>query len=208
MLLYQHLFWWFGHPEVYLIFIPGTAIVSTIVATFTRRKLFGYLALVLSIGRHRVHWLRTLGTSHVRDRLAADEPSFFTAASMMIAIPTGAQFFCWIATICTGKLVLKTPMWWVFGFFFVFIIGGMTWRVACLRARGLAGARYVLRRRPLPLRADRRSGVPALRSDVLLVPQGHRPNAQRKARTGQLLALLRRLQSHLLSDAPARTRVG
>ena len=72
-LLYQHLFWFFGHPEVYIIFIPGTGIVSTIIAAFSRRKIFGYLALVLSTVATGVHWLRRLGASHVRDRLAAAE---------------------------------------------------------------------------------------------------------------------------------------
>jgi cytochrome c oxidase subunit I len=126
VLLYQHLFWWFGHPEVYIIFIPGTVIVSTIVTTFSRRHIFGYLALVLSIIAIGfiafglwVHHMFATGIPQMSE-------SFFTAASMMIAIPTGTQIFCWLATIATGKVVLKTPMWWVLGFFFVFIIGGMT----------------------------------------------------------------------------------
>ena len=126
VLLYQHLFWWFGHPEVYLIFIPGTAIVSTIVATFSRRHAFGYLVLVLSLVSTAflafglwVHHMFATGIPQIAE-------SYFTAASMMIAIPSGAQIFCWIATIATGRVVLKTPMWWVLGFFFVFIMGGMT----------------------------------------------------------------------------------
>ena len=71
-MLYQHLFWFFGHPEVYIIFIPGTGIVSTIIATFSRRRIFGYTALVLSHGRHRIYRLRAVGTSHVCHRPAAD----------------------------------------------------------------------------------------------------------------------------------------
>jgi len=126
VLLYQHLFWWFGHPEVYLIFIPGTAVISTIVTTFSRRHVFGYLVLVLSLVATGfmafglwVHHMFATGIPQIAE-------SYFTAASMMIAIPTGAQIFCWIATIATGKVVLKTPMWWAIGFFFVFIMGGMT----------------------------------------------------------------------------------
>ncbi len=126
VLLFQHLFWWFGHPEVYIIFIPGTAIVSTIVATFSRRHVFGYMALVLSLIATGfiafglwVHHMFATGIPQMSE-------GFFTAASMMIAIPAGTQIFCWLATILTGKVVLKTPMWWVLGFFFVFIIGGMT----------------------------------------------------------------------------------
>ena len=126
VLLFQHLFWWFGHPEVYLIFLPGTAIVSTIVATFSRRHIFGYLVLVLALVATGfmafglwVHHMFATGIPQIAE-------SYFTAASMMIAIPTGAQIFCWIATLATGKVVLKTPLWWVLGFFFIFILGGMT----------------------------------------------------------------------------------
>ncbi len=125
-LLYQHLFWFFGHPEVYIIFIPGTGIVSTIVAAFSRRKVFGYTALVLStvatgfIGFGVwVHHMFATGLPQMSD-------SFFTAASLMIVVPTGVQFFCWIATLWGGRLHFELPMWWVGGFFFVFLIGGLT----------------------------------------------------------------------------------
>jgi cytochrome c oxidase subunit I+III len=126
VLLYQHLFWWFGHPEVYIIFIPGTAIVSTIVTTFSRRHMFGYLMVVLALVATGfmafglwVHHMFATGIPQIAE-------SYFTAASMTIAIPTGAQVFCWIVTLATGKVVLKPPLWWVIGFFFVFIMGGMT----------------------------------------------------------------------------------
>jgi cytochrome c oxidase subunit I+III len=126
VLLYQHLFWWFGHPEVYLIFIPGTAIVTTIITTFSRRHIFGYLVLVLSLVATGflafglwVHHMFATGIPQIAE-------SYFTAASMMIAIPSGAQIFCWISTLATGRVVLKTPLWWVLGFFFTFIMGGMT----------------------------------------------------------------------------------
>jgi cytochrome c oxidase subunit I+III len=125
-LLYQHLFWFFGHPEVYIIFLPGTGIVSTILAAFSRRKVFGYLALVLSTVATGfvgfgvwVHHMFVTGLPQM-------SLSFFTAASLMIVIPTGIQFFCWLTTVCTGKLNLKTPLLWVFGFFFVFLIGGLS----------------------------------------------------------------------------------
>src|SRR4051795_4434804 len=125
-LLWQHLFWFFGHPEVYIIFIPGTGIVSTIIAAFSRRKMFGYLGLVLAtvatgfIGFGVwVHHMFATGLPQMSD-------SFFTAASLMIVIPTGVQFFCWIATLWGGRLHFELPMWWVGGFFFVFLIGGLT----------------------------------------------------------------------------------
>ncbi len=125
-LLWQHLFWFFGHPEVYIIFLPGTGIVSTIVTTFSRRHIFGYLPVVLSLVSTAfigfglwVHHMFATGLP----QLGA---SFFTAASIMIAIPTGIQFFCWIATMWNGRVWLRTPMLWIFGFFFVFLVGGMT----------------------------------------------------------------------------------
>jgi cytochrome c oxidase subunit I len=125
-LLFQHLFWFFGHPEVYIIFIPGTGIVSTIVATFARRPLFGYLAVVLSLVSTAfigfglwVHHMFATGLP----RLGA---SFFTAASIMVAIPTGLQFFCWIATLWSGTVVIRAPLLWLMGFFFVFLLGGLT----------------------------------------------------------------------------------
>jgi heme/copper-type cytochrome/quinol oxidase subunit 1 len=125
-ILWQHLFWFFGHPEVYIIFIPGSGIVSTLVATFSGRRMFGYLAVVLALVSTAfmgfglwVHHMFVTGLP----QLGA---SFFTAASIVIAIPTGIQIFCWIATMWSGKVVLKTPMLWTLGFFAVFVVGGLT----------------------------------------------------------------------------------
>jgi cytochrome c oxidase subunit 1 len=125
-LLWQHLFWFFGHPEVYIIFIPATGIVSSIVVAFSRRHAFGYLALVLALVSTAfigfglwVHHMFATGLPQLGE-------SFFTAASIMIAIPSGIQIFCWIATMWSGRLTIRTPMLWVLGFFWVFLIGGMT----------------------------------------------------------------------------------
>jgi cytochrome c oxidase subunit 1 len=125
-LLYQHMFWFFGHPEVYIIFIPGSGLVSTLVTTFSRRAMYGYLAVVLSLVSTAfmgfglwVHHMFATGLP----QLGAN---FFTAASMMIAIPTGIQFFCWIATMWGGRIVFKTPMLWTLGFFAIFLLGGLT----------------------------------------------------------------------------------
>ena len=124
--LWQHLFWFFAHPEVYIIFIPGTGLVSTIVSVSSRRPVFGYLAIVVSLAATAfmgfslwVHHMFATGLPHLGE-------GFFTAASMMIAIPTGTQIFCWIATMWSGRLKITVPMLWVLGFFFIFIIGGMT----------------------------------------------------------------------------------
>jgi cytochrome c oxidase subunit I+III len=125
-LLWQHMFWFFGHPEVYIIFLPGTGITSTLVSTFSRRPSFGYVVLVLSLVSTAfmgfglwVHHMFATGLPQLGE-------SFFTAASIMIAIPTGLQFFCWIATMWGGRVVLRTPMLWVLGFLVVFLVGGLT----------------------------------------------------------------------------------
>jgi cytochrome c oxidase subunit I+III len=125
-ILYQHLFWFFGHPEVYLIFLPAQGLMSTIIPTFSGRPIVGYTALVLSLVSTAfmgfglwVHHMFAVGLPDVG-------ASFFTAASMMIAIPSGVQIFCWIATIWSGKVRLETPMLFALGFFVVFILGGMT----------------------------------------------------------------------------------
>src|SRR5207249_3446518 len=125
-LLYQHLFWFFGHPEVYIIFIPGTGMVATIISTFSKRKIFGYLALVLALVSTGfigfglwVHHMFVTGIPQLGE-------SFFTAASIIIAVPTGIQVFCWIATLWDGQVSIKSPLLFVLGFFFVFVIGGLT----------------------------------------------------------------------------------
>jgi len=125
-LLWQHLFWFFGHPEVYIIFIPATGFVSSILPTFTRRPVFGYLAIVLSlisIGFLSfglwVHHMFATGLPQLGS-------SFFTASSMMIAIPSGIQIFCWIATLWGGRPIFATPLLFVLGFIFTFVIGGLT----------------------------------------------------------------------------------
>src|SRR3954447_2794285 len=125
-LLYQHLFWFFGHPEVYIIFIPATGFVATIVETFSGRRMFGYSALVLSM----------IATGFigfglwVHHMFATPLPnlgrSFFTASSMMIAIPNGVQIFCWIATLWGGRVRLTVPLLFIGGFFINFVIGGLT----------------------------------------------------------------------------------
>jgi cytochrome c oxidase subunit I+III len=125
-LLWQHLFWFFGHPEVYIIFLPALGFVSSIVAAFARRPVFGYTPVVLSLIATGflafglwVHHMFTTGLP----QLGA---SFFTAASMLIAIPSGTQIFCWIATLWGGRPQFRTPLLFVLGFFFIFVLGGMT----------------------------------------------------------------------------------
>src|SRR6478609_3577165 len=126
-LLWQHLFWFFGHPEVYIIFLPGLGMISQILPTFCRRRIFGYFALLLALA---VTAFLAFGL-WVHHMFATGLPpvgmSFFTAASIFIAIPTGLQIFCWIATIAgSGDVRFASPMLFITGFFFIFIIGGLT----------------------------------------------------------------------------------
>ncbi len=125
-LLWQHLFWWFGHPEVYIILVPGLGFISSIVTVFSRRPMFGYTAIVLSLIATGIIsfglWVHHMFTTGVPELGS----SFFTAASMLIAIPAGVQIFCWIATIWGGRPVLRTPLLFVIGFIIVFVIGGIS----------------------------------------------------------------------------------
>jgi len=125
-LLWAHLFWLFGHPEVYIVFLPAAGVVSTIVPVFARRPLVGYRWVVvslISIGFISfglwVHHMFTLG-------IPALAQAFFSAASMLVGIPTGIQLFAWIATLWTGRPVWRVPMLWVTGFLVVFVAGGLT----------------------------------------------------------------------------------
>jgi cytochrome c oxidase subunit 1 len=125
-ILYQHLFWFFGHPEVYIIFIPALGIVSMIITTFTQRPTFGYIALVLSLFATGF-----IGFSvWVHHMFATGLPqmglTFFTVASMIITIPTGVQIFCWIAALWKGRPRFATPLLFVIGFVVIFVFGGLS----------------------------------------------------------------------------------
>jgi cytochrome c oxidase subunit I len=126
VLLWQHLFWFFGHPEVYIIFLPAVGMISTIVATFASRPVFGYLPLVLALVATGilafglwVHHMFVTGLPRLGE-------SFFTASSMAIAVPSGLQIFCWLATLWNGRPVVATPLLFVLAFFFTFVLGGLT----------------------------------------------------------------------------------
>ena len=152
-LLYQNLFWIFGHPEVYILILPGMGIVSEILPVFSRKPLFGYRVVVFSgIAIGFLGW--GVWAHHMfATGLGPVAVSAFGLSTMLIAIPTGVKIFNWLATVWGGAVRLRTPMLFALGFIAQFTIGGLSGVMHSIVPSRHAADRHLLRRRALPLRA-------------------------------------------------------
>ena len=203
-MLWQHLFWIFGHPEVYILILPAFGIVSEVLPVFSRKPLFGYAAMVFSgvfiaflgFGVWSHHMFAT-GMGPIAD-------TFFSLATMLIAIPTGVKIFNWIGTIWGGSLQLQDPDALRARLHRDVHHGRALRRHARLAAGRPAADRHLLRGGPLPLRAVRREHLRAHRRRLLLVAEDVRPDARREAGQAPFLADAHRLQPDVLPDALRR----
>ena len=172
--LFQHIFWFFGHPEVYIMILPAFGIISAIIPTFSRKPLFGYTSMVLAVAGIAflsfivwAHHMFTVGMPLVGE-------IYFMYATMLIAVPTGVKIFNWVATMWRGSMTFETPMLFGVGVVFLFTIGGLSGLMLGLTPADLS--RYLFRGCPFPLCSVFRLGHGYDGWYILLVAQMDRPH--------------------------------
>ena len=176
-MLWQHLFWFFGHPEVYIIALPFFGIITEILPVFSRKPIFGYKGLVFAT--IAIAALSVTVWAHHMFATGAVLLPFFAFMTILIAVPTGVKFFNWIGTMWRGSLTFETPMLWAIGFLVTFLFGGLTGIILASPPLDFHGVRHLLRRGALPLRRVRHRGVRDVRRLLLLVAEDDRPDAGR-----------------------------
>ena len=202
--LWQHLFWFFGHPEVYILILPVFGMISEVIPVFSRKVIFGYefmaaatMAIAfISLGVW-AHHMFTVGMSRTLDL-------YFAAASLLISIPTGIKFFNWLATMYGGSISFASPMLFAVGFLSMFLIGGLTGIMLAHCSLRFSAFRQLFCRRSFPLGLDRRHTFWRLRGYPLLVSQGDRPDALRTAGDLAVRASVRWLHRDLWTNAHRR----
>ena len=203
-ILWQHLFWFFGHPEVYIVALPFFGIISEVIPVFSRKPLFGYKGMVYAA--IAIAALSAAVWAHHMYATGAVLLAFFSLTTFLIAIPTGIKFVNWIGTMWKGQITFETPMMFACGFLITFLFGGLTGVLLASPADRLPRLRHLLRRGAFPLRAVRHDRVRHLRGHLLLVPEDDRPDDGRDPRQGPLLAHVHRVPHHVPRAALARQR--
>ena len=199
--MFQHMFWFFGHPEVYIMILPAFGVVSQIIPTFARKPLFGYDSMVYAVAS--IAFLSFIVWAHhmftVGMPLAGQ--LFFMYATMLIAVPTGVKVFNWVATMWRGSMTFETPMLFSIAFVILFTIGGFSGLMLAMTPVDFQISGHLLRRRALPLRARAGFVVRHHRGRVLLVAEVVRTYVRRVTRQAALLVVVHRRERDVLPAA-------